>query len=234
MRVRKTLDGTTTVRAEDGEVDDKIRITIFPDDPNLLLVYVPDGMTAVLPPIDAPFAMEAARASIKETDVPFRVSEGVIGRHLREVVRARKNDARAERRNVQLLSEAISAAMGSGSISSVARERSEVLKQKIAVEEELRRAKAYLGDVRADAATRGVYLSRDAYALAEKNVNELKGRAMVLATRLSELKKREKEENIAKSQAKEEHFKQAAGRILDRETYLSIWREAERIAEGDS
>jgi hypothetical protein len=237
MHIRKTVDGTANVRSSPNEVDEHIRLTVLASDPNFLLVYVPDGMTAVLPPVVAPFTLAAVREGMRACSMPVRATEDVVGRHLRDIVRLRKNEARSERVNQSLTQQAVSAMLGRKSPSMVTRERSEVIQKKLAAEEELRRAKAYLSEVKADAATKGKFLPRSEFNLAEETVNDLKKVVMALSVRLGELKKIQKEENVANSakdgMGDERLFKKAAQQVLDKETYLRIWDVAHELGAAD-
>lgn len=211
-----------------------VRALVFRELPRALLLHFPEGAESVtLPEIALPVCESSVRAAFRREGIDVRVSESVPGRWVTALQQVRHAE-RAERRQRANLEQATTASLMRQSPSMLVQERGEALRRKQAVEEEMRALKVQIGEAKSRAHTRGVYMDPTKFRKMERKLEELKQESQALQVRMTELRKREKEENVERSKRDQEKgkadFIEAAKRVLDHETYLDIWDEVEAMA----
>jgi len=216
-----------------------VRMSVFPNDPNILLLYAPEPGEVVLPTLKAPFVKAEVLVACKAVGLTVRVTDDVLGKPMREIANQRKKDDRAERGQQQTLQVARVAGMLSSANSPIIRERAEIIKKKLVVDEQLGKLRTRLADSKCAAYQTGKYLPAAEFQAMMKRVDLLKAESQALQLELGALKRREKAENIAACKRDDASdaraFVEASKTVLDRETYLAIWAKARdgQIAEED-
>lgn len=210
-----------------------VRALVFRELPRALLLHFPEGAESVkLPEISLPICETGVRAAFRRAGIEVRVSESVPGRWVTALQQAR-NAERAERTQLANLAKATSAALMRQSPSLLVQQRGEAMRRKEVVDEEVRRLKVQIGEAKSRAFTRGVYMDPVKFRAMEQKLEELKQESQALQVRMTELRKREKAENVERSRREQEArtatFVEAAKRVLDADTYREIWDEVEAM-----
>ena len=233
MKVEKSQAGGVKERQP-------VRMSVFPNDPNILLLYAPEAGEVVLPTLKAPFVKADVLVACKAAGLTVRVTDDVLGKPMREIVNQRKKDDRAERGQQQTLQVARVAGMLSSANSPIIRERAEIIRTKLAVDKHLGELRTRLSEAKCAAYQSGKYLSAREFQSMMKQVDLLKARSQALQLELGALKQREKAENIAACKRDDASdartFVEAAKTVVDRATYLAIWakaRDGQIVDEGD-
>lgn len=199
-----------------------IRVFVFPERPDSLLVIAPEGASELkLPALSVPFEKGPVAYALGTAGIEARVVETVPGRWSHVMQRAAK-DERAERAQQDRLRQAKEAAILKGSAVAEVRERAEAITRKQLVDEEIARLKGQIKEARSKAHTRGVYMDPDRFRRMERRLEELKLESQAIQARLGELKQAEKEANKKLRREETERFVAAARRLLDAETFEEI------------
>jgi hypothetical protein len=213
-----------------------IRIFVFPERPDALLVHVPEGKPLALPVLSTPFVKGEVSSACKLAGVDVRVRESTPGRWTPALERA-KNDERGEIAQRQRLREATEAKILADTGDPIFKDRAEVLRRKHLVDEEIGRLKTQIGDAKASVRARGVYMDPHAYRRLEAKLAGLKVESQALQARLGELREAEKERDRAAHDAERStflgRFVEAAREMLDPETFAEIVAAANEAADGD-
>jgi hypothetical protein len=193
-----------------------LRLMLFDERPDCLVVYAPDGAgTVQLPPLPYPFTKQQIDAAMREADQEYRLTIGTPGQWTksRSIL---KNAARAERSQRASLERAVQKAQARGATSLHAASRAEALARKQVVDGSLRELKDKLGRAKAEAYTHGSYLPVSEYRDLERGVEELKQESQALQVRIAELRHQEHEEHEAEWQ------RQAPARRAYAEGFLAV------------
>lgn len=201
-----------------------LRITLFPEHPQTILVYVPEGQTLWLPTLPTPFDLDVVCDALDAHDVPHDTREGDRNRWWRNlkqsedteksVLRQQQREEEAAR-HVQIhLSQ---------TATTFEKQRSEVVLMKHKVDDEIRQLKVQLGLAKTNASTRGVYEPPDVFRQREQRIADLQTTSLALQKKLGELK--EQQHQRLSSKRREEHFIQKAKQHMTREQFLAIWAE---------
>lgn len=210
-----------------------IRIFVFPERPDCLLLIAPEGTSAVsLPALPVPFEKGAVASACGMAGVDARVGETAPGRWTQAMDRAAKEE-RAERGQRDRLRQAKEAALLRGSAVAEVRERAEAITRKQLVDEEIASLKGQLKAARTKAATRGEYMDPERFRRLERRLEDLKLESQAIQARLGELKQAEKESNRKLAHAENERFREAAKRLLDRATFEEIRAAAQADDEDE-
>lgn len=169
------------------------RLTVFPDRPDCLVVYLPEGSTLPLPPLASPFTRDGVSEACAQAGLDVRVSEGTPGKW-DAAYRALRRAEASERGQRQRLREAAKNAERLGCESLAARSRAESLARKNEVDENIRVLKAELNEAKSRAFTSGQYLPVRTYRTKEKRLQVLKDESQALQTRIGELREAERRE----------------------------------------
>ena len=217
-----------------------LRVMIFNDRPDTLLLIAPEGATEiVLSPIPLPVTKGGVAEALSLAGIDARVSESVPGRWTTAITQAR-NAGRAERGQQQRQREATEAAFLRGSAASGVRDRAEAIAMKLVVDEKIRVLKAEIGHIKSVAFTQGVFIPSSEFRAKERLLDQLKGDGQALQTKLGGLKTQEKKKNQAldgeslRRAVRELVSDEQWGLILDRKKEIEevLFAEAEEAEVG--
>lgn len=212
-----------------------IRVLTFTDRPECLLIVATSDGAITLPRLRAPFVKHEVTRSLSEAGIRSRVSETQAGRWSRAAVKAHAAE-KAERFQQNKQREATEATLLRGAESVAARDRAEAIASKHAVDETIRNLKAKIGEAKSKRATTGQHMDPHAFRRLERDLALAQTESLALQTRLGELKKAEKAENIRLANEQQSTFRgaffAAAKRTLDRAVFLDLLAQAEAETLG--
>lgn len=198
------------------------RLVVFSDQPNYLLVYVPDGLAAQLPVLRAPFTKTGLGLLFGDRGLPARITEspsGTLSAHMRKV----RGNEKSERRQREQLKQAHQIAIDRASGMPLARSRAEALAKKNAVDAELQCVKAWLAEARTRLVTQGRFTDPQLYRKKERELADLKLESQALQAELGRLRESEKELNAQVDRDENRLFKEAALRVLPEDMLDKIY-----------
>jgi hypothetical protein len=176
--------------------DCPVRVTLFDDFPNSILIHCPEGEELAVPLLRAPFDKGEVRAAFFEIGVDVRVKqEPTAGRWSKATI-SRLREERAERNQRQKLVEIQMAAENIAIGDDLEKERGALILEKHDVDETLILLKEKLGNVRVAGATRGKYIDPKEYRKLETKVEKAKLRSQEIQLRLGQIKRLIKDRNI--------------------------------------
>lgn len=199
-----------------------LRITLFPEHPQTILIYVPDGQSLWLPTLSTPFDLDALCDVLDDHDVPHDTKEGDRNRWWRNI-KQREDEAKAV--HVQQQREEEAAKLVQIHLSPTAntfqKQRAEILLMKQKTDDEIRQLKVQIGVAKANAATNGIYESPKVFRAREQRVADLQTASLALQRKLAELKLQRRDRQESRLQC----FADKAKKFLTREQYKAIWAE---------
>jgi hypothetical protein len=204
-----------------------LRFIVFPERPEALLVLATEANEPpfTLPALAPPFSRAVVANALRGADIPVRITEEAPGRWGFAIDRA-KREASAERAQREKERVAAEVAVGRNSADANARSRSDLLAEKLRVDEEIAALKKRLGSARSNAFTSGTYMPPDEYRRLEARLESLKLRSQAIQVELREVRLREKAANVAAHLAEHQtwcgKFVDAARKMLDGETFKAI------------
>ena len=206
--------------------DHRLRIAVFKDRPNCLLVLANQDGPVRLPELRAPFDRAEVSDALRDAGLPIRVVESVAGRWTQTALRLAR-DEKAERNKEQRTKEAVSVALGRNSEIASVREHSEALQKKQEVDERLRLLKQELSKAKSKVYTHGTYMKPGIFHEKQAELERLKLESQALQVRLGELRKEEKMANMTKANQVAERFVSVAREALDPDLFEAILSEAQ-------
>lgn len=203
-----------------------LRITLFPEHPQTILIYVPEGQALWLPTLPTPFDLDVVCDALDAHDVPHDTREGDRNRWWRNLKQS-ENAEKAVLGQQQREEEAARHVQIhlSQTATTFEKQRSEIVLLKHKADDEIRQLKVQIGRVKATAATRGVYEPPDVFRKREQRLADLQTTSLALQRKLGELKAQQHQRLSSKGH--EERFVQKAKKLLTREQFLAIWAEIE-------
>jgi hypothetical protein len=207
-----------------GTPDSPVRITVFPEWPEALLVLVEQEAEGVLvlPALPVPFDRAGVHDAARAAGFLARVSEGTPGRWKPVMDKAAK-DARADRGQRQRLQEATFAALARGAEDPNMRERGDLIQRKQLVDEKLAAAKTQVAAAKSAAWSSTTRMDPAAFRAQEEEVRQLANESQAIQVRLGELRRAEKDRNREASRVESERFGRrllaAARAMLEPEVY---------------
>lgn len=197
-----------------------IRLTVFPEWPEALLVLLPEDEDEeiLLPPLSAPLNREALLEACRDHEVEARVTEGTPGRWTQSLGKMAR-EGRAERRQRTQQTEAAVLLGYAASDDQVLRDRAALVGEKKTIDEELRECKARLGKAKSDAFASGRYMDPHKYRKLEQRIVTLKNESLALQERLGAL--REARRN-GSDDSFPQRFIDAARQMLEPEVFALI------------
>lgn len=207
-----------------------LRVMVFPDRPDVLLVYVPVGQQFWIPSLQTPLTRNVVAQALRDHDIAARVVESTAGRFTRALARAQQ-DAKAERGSKEREREAAACVQihMSPTATTYEKKRAELIAEKHKVDDELRTLKAEIGRAKATAFTSGKYMAVSEYRGKEERAADLATLSLAIQNRLSSLKQAKIAAEAALGPAREKRFIQAVKALLDPDEYQEMWK----IANGD-
>lgn len=204
-----------------------LRIMIFPDNPQTILIHVPEGQSLWLPILATPFDLDAICQALDDRDVPHVTTEGDPGRWWRNASQ-QENEEKADRLNQQKHEEVARRVhiTTSPNATTIEKQRAELMLEKVKADEEIRQLKAEISKAKADAYS-GTYLPPLVFQTKRQRLADLQTVSLALQGRLGELRRQQKAQNVElnNDKSREERFIQKAKRHLSRDQFLTIWAE---------
>jgi len=195
-------------------MSERIRARFFTGQPGAILFFIPEGASLNVEALQAPFGNEEIRRACGDVQISECLPEALRP----EIVRARL-DARAERGQRQRQDEANQAVVLRGSIQRGERSRSEVVLEKLAIDERIRALKGKIAQATSLAATTGRYMDREEFRSLEAQLENEKQKSQALQVWLGKLRSEEKDRNRLQQISEERAFMQAARETLDEQTF---------------
>lgn len=202
-----------------------LRISLFPEHPQTILIYVPEGQSLWLPTLPTPFDLDVVSDALDARDVPHNTREGDRDRWWRNLKQSESDDKatlgaqkRAEEaaRQVQIHL--------SPESTSLEKQRAEVILLKHKIDDEIRQLKVQVGRAKANAATRGIYEPPDVFRRREQRLADLQTSSVATQKKLGELRAQQRQQRPV-SNNREERFVEKAKRHLTRAQFMEIWAE---------
>lgn len=135
-----------------------LRITLFPEHPQTLLIYVPEGQSLWLPTLSTPFDLDALCNVLDDHDVPHDTKEGDRNRWWRNI-KKRENEeqsVRAQQQREEAAAKTVQIHLSSAA-NTFDKQRDEILLMKHKADDEIRQLKVQRGQAKTNAATKGSY-----------------------------------------------------------------------------
>lgn len=208
-----------------NELDERpIRILVFPDRPDVMLITVPEGQDLWLPRMRSPFVRYEVAKALGNVEVPARVGESVPGRYA-DALAKMDNEERAEVIQKQKQEEAAKhlATLASPLADALDKQRSELVLEKARVDERIRLLKQKIGKAKSDAFVKGVFLSPGRFRGMEEELATAQAASLAMQGKLRELKQTRHVENEKRNHAASAHFIEAARSMLGKDMFRRIW-----------
>ena len=207
-----------------------LRITLFPEHPQTILIYVPAGQTLWLPTLPTPFDLDVVCDALDDRDVPHDTKEGDRNRWWRNLKESEDTD-KSVLRQQQREDEAARHVQVhlSPTATTFEKQRSEIVLMKHKVDDELRQLKVQIGKAKSNAATSGVYEPPSVFRQREQRLADLQTTSLALQKKLGEMKERQHQRSVSNN--REERFVQKAKQYLTKEQFLAIWAEIDAEEE---
>lgn len=187
-----------------------LRVVVFPEAPECLLVCAHDVSELALPKLAVPFTSAAVRAA-----GITRVTESVPGRWTPAMTKTLREE-RGERRQRADQETALQATVLRGATDESERTRAELIARRLDVDEDLRVVKQKIAQAKSDAFQHKRFLPSSQFRALETERDGLRTESIAIQARLSKLKGR-----------RGAHlFVEAAKALLDEATYEQIWAAA--------
>jgi hypothetical protein len=166
-----------------------LRITLFPEHPQTILIYVPDGQALWLPTLATPFELDAVSDALDGHDVPHDTREGDRNRWWRNIKQSEneENSVIAQRQREEEAAKHVQIHL-SPTATTLEKQRAEIVLMKHKVDDEIRQLKVQIGRVKANAATRGIYEPPTVYRNREQRLADLQTTSIALQQKLAEIK----------------------------------------------
>jgi hypothetical protein len=201
-----------------------LRITLFPEHPQTILIYVPEGQTLWLPTLPTPFDLDVVCDALDARDVPHDTREGDRNRWWRNLKDSENADksvmGQQQRENEAARHVQVHL---SPTATTFEKQRSEIVLMKHKVDDELRQLKVQISRVKSNAAASGVYEPPSVFRQRAQRLADLQTTSLALQRKLGELKEQQHQQRTSSN--REWRFVQKAKRHLTREQFLAIWTE---------
>lgn len=201
-----------------------LRFTLFPEHPQTILIYVPEGQALWLPTLPTPFDLDVVCDALDAHDVPHDTREGDRNRWWRNIQQSEDAEKSVQRQQQREKEAARHVQVHlSPAATTIAKQQSEIVLMKHKVDDEIRQIKVQIGRAKANAAVRGVYEPPDVFRQREQHLADLQTTSIALQRKLGELKGQRHQQQSSKG--REERFVQKVKRHLTREQFMAIWAE---------
>lgn len=209
-----------------------MRVFVFTDRTDALLVCAPDGASVALPEMRPPFTRQSVVATLRDAGITCRVTEGPAGRWTPSILMA-KSAAKAEAKQRENLAKASSATILLSSNEPLEQHRADIILRRQAVDETIGRLKAELAEAKRVAYERAVYMERQTWVRKTKRLEDLKAESQALMAALSEVNRKLKDRNVRCQSSPNHAFVRAAFRLLDEETLRRIEIETDAASDAE-
>jgi hypothetical protein len=207
-----------------------LRITLFPEHPQTILIYVPDGQLLWLPTLPTPFNLDVVCDALDAHDVPHDTREGDRNRWWRNLKQSEGDDKStlAQQQREEEAARHVKIHL-SQAATTLDKQRSEVVLLKDKIDDEIRQLKVQIGRAKTNVATRGIYEPPAVFRHREQRLADLQTSSLAFQKKLGELREQKKHQNLTQpsnsSKGREALFVQKAKSHLTREQFLAIWAE---------
>jgi hypothetical protein len=214
-----------------------LRITLFPEFPQTILVYVPEGRSLWLPTLPTPFDLDVVCDALDAHDVPHDTREGDRNRwwrNFKDSENAEKS-VQGQRQREEAAAKHVQVHL-SPTATTLEKQRSEIVLMKDKVDDEVRQLKVQIGKAKANATVNGIYEPPHVFRHREQRLADLQTTSLALQRRLGELRAQQHQQRMEGQRTREERFVQKAKQCLSREQFRAIWAEidAEDTQIGES
>jgi hypothetical protein len=210
-----------------------LRVMVFPDRPDVLLIYVPEGQELWLPRLKTPFDRHVVAMALNDVDIDARVRESVPGRYKGALTQA-LSDHRSEDGSRRREEEAARAARVKTSKEATTYDlkRRELVEEKAKTDAQLRALKEEVGHTKAVAATTGNYMPVSTFRNKTDRIADLQNKSLAIQHQLGQLRRTEAAFNVERSKRREESFVSVAKEHLSKEEFKMLWDRVDVIEQG--
>lgn len=203
-----------------------VRVMLFPDKPQAILIHVPGGQSLWLPPLATPFDLDAVCGALDDHDVSHVTTEGDAGKWWVNATQQEKEE-KAERasQEKQQLAERMVRIKLSPAATTFEKQRAELVLEKQKADDELRRLKLAISKAKSNAYLQGTYLTTRDFREKQQRLADLQMVSLALQARLGELRRQRSEAARDSEESRQRRFIEKAKRYLTRDQYLAIWAE---------
>lgn len=205
---------------------------VFPDRPDVLLIYVPEGQELWLPRLRTPFDRHAVAMVLGDVDIEARVSESVPGRYKGALTQA-LSDHHAEDSSRRREEEAarLARVKTSKDATTYEQKRAELLEAKAKTDAEARSLKEEVGRAKARAFTAGNYMPMNQFHDKTARIAQLQDKSLAIQHQLGQLRRAEAAFNGERSRRREEIFIDLARKHLPKDEYKALWDRVDALAQ---
>jgi len=210
--------------ARDPDDERPIRILVFPDRPDVLLVTVPEGQELWLPRLPTPFERDAVARALMDVEVKARVGESVPGRYKEALAKmdrdSKEFDAAKQRVADAVRHVTITASPGA---TTAEKQRSELAGSKHEIDAEIRQLKVDISNAKSAAYRKKHFLPPVKFRAMEARLANLQTMSIAVQEKLRVLKQQAHAARNAGETSRGERFLEAAKKVLSKEQYLQVW-----------
>ena len=212
-----------------------LRVMVFPDRPDVLLIYVPEGQELWLPRLKTPFSRHAVAMALGDVDIEARVRESVPGRY-KDALAGVLNDHKSEDAQRRREEEAArtSRVKTSKEATTYELKRLELVDAKAKTDAALRELKEEVGRAKARAATTGTFMPVATFRDKTAQIVELQNRSLAIQHQLGQLRKTEAAFNVERSKRREEIFINLVRSRLPKEEFKDLWQHVDALEQEGS
>lgn len=207
-----------------------LRVFTFPDRPDAILIYVPDGQELWLPRMRTPFNRYDVAMQLGGADIPAAVRDTVPGRFTHAMKLAVADD-RATRGQMEREREAARCVeiKDHPEATTYQQKRAALVLAKSKIDDELRDLKVQIGRAKSRAATTGQFLPVAEFRAKESRIVDLQTTSLAIQKRLGDLRRQEAAETKQAEPGRMKRFIELSKRYLSREQYQSLWAEVDAV-----
>lgn len=212
-----------------------LRVMVFPDRPDVLLIYVPEGQELWLPRLKTPFDRHAVAMALGDAEIEARVRESVPGRYKIALTQAlnehKSEDAQRSREEEAARTHRVRT---SKEATTYDLKRRELIAAKDKIDAELRTLKEEVGRAKANAATTGTFLPVKTFRDKMARITDLQSKSLAIQYQLGQLRKAEAAFNVAQGRRREEVFIDLVKKQLPEEEYKALWRQVDAVEKENA
>lgn len=202
--------------------ENPIRIVLFEDNPNTLLVHADEGVSLELPECMAPFDKDTLAKAASKAGLEVRITVEPKAGRWSSSIRRRQSDQKAERKQKHKLQTETVALQQRLGDDPMLRDRARLIARKQEVDEQLRAAKIHMAKVKADVAEYQRFIPQKEYNALEQLIADLKSQSVGLQGQLGVIKETLVQRNIDGNNSINKRFVDLAKQILDEDEFAEL------------
>lgn len=212
----------------------RIRISVFSDKPNFILVFAPDNTEVLLPILSSPFTKDDVERRCRKSGI--NASVRITGdRRWQQEMKVQLNNEKSVKIKTQKERELVKATrMVFTGTDDLHRERGEVILLKQRIEEEMEKVQNDINNAKKNRMLHGIFLPKGVFIGMTDKLSSLKKEKLAIDLRLGEIKKKIREMNVKKSLNFQDMFLFHAKQILSPDVYSEIEEKARLDCGGFS